>query len=166
MHRLQQKLCVFGHSQQRKTKWRALNAKFLGKFNQNTKKQSAIGLLNSRFPITWFGWLGSTSCFTPSWTRSARSCSLRTGASTPTGGTPTTSSSSGKCGTCRCTSGACDTSTSQSSGRWATAGDWKGFFKPHSHPNGFYCGHQCSWTLTPANSIQVSIIQSDNCNWK
>ena len=28
--------------------------------------------------------------------------------------------------------------------------------------NGFYWGHQCSWTLTPANNIQVSIMQSDN----
>ena len=35
------------------------------------------------------------------------------------------------------------------------------FFKPHSHPNGFYWGHQCSWTLTPANSLQVTIMQSD-----
>ena len=25
-----------------------------------------------------------------------------------------------------------------------------GFIKPHSHPNGFYWGHQCTWTLTPA----------------
>ena len=35
------------------------------------------------------------------------------------------------------------------------------FKKPHSHPNGFYWGHQCS-----SNSIQVSIMQSDNCNRK
>ena len=35
-----------------------------------------------------------------------------------------------------------------------------------SHPNGFYWGHQCSWTLTPANSMQVSIMQSENCNRK
>ena len=27
------------------------------------------------------------------------------------------------------------------------------FVDPHSHPNGLYCVHQCSWTLTPANSI-------------
>jgi len=33
----------------------------------------------------------------------------------------------------------------------------KCFLKPHSHPNGFYWGHQCSWTLTPDNSMQVSI---------
>ena len=36
--------------------------------------------------------------------------------------------------------------------------------KPHSQPNGFYWGHQCSWTLTPASSMQVSIMQSDNRN--
>ena len=40
------------------------------------------------------------------------------------------------------------------------------FIKPHSHPNGFYWGQQCSWTLTPANSMQVSIMQFDNCNRK
>ena len=40
------------------------------------------------------------------------------------------------------------------------------FLKPHSHPSGFYWGHQCSWTLTPANSMQVSIMQFDNCNRK
>ena len=38
------------------------------------------------------------------------------------------------------------------------------FLKPHSHPNGFYWGHH--WTLTPANSMQVPIMQSDNCNIK
>ena len=27
-------------------------------------------------------------------------------------------------------------------------------------------GHQCSWTLTPANRMQVSILQFDNCNRK
>ena len=26
--------------------------------------------------------------------------------------------------------------------------------KPHSHPNGFYWGPQCSWTITSANSMQ------------
>ena len=31
---------------------------------------------------------------------------------------------------------------------------------PLSHPNDFYWGHQCSWTLSPANSIQVSNMQS------
>ena len=40
------------------------------------------------------------------------------------------------------------------------------FFKPHYHPYGFYWGHQCSWTLTPANSMQVSIMQFDNFNKK
>ena len=40
------------------------------------------------------------------------------------------------------------------------------FLKPHSHPNCFYWGHQCSWILTPANSMQVSIMQFDNCNRK
>ena len=40
------------------------------------------------------------------------------------------------------------------------------YLKPHSHPNGFYWGHQCSWTLAPANSMQVSIMQFDNCNRK
>ena len=39
------------------------------------------------------------------------------------------------------------------------------FFKRHSHPNGLYWGHQCSWILTPANSMQVSNMQSD-CNRK
>ena len=29
------------------------------------------------------------------------------------------------------------------------------FYQPRSHPNGFYWGQQCSWTLTPANSMQV-----------
>ena len=38
--------------------------------------------------------------------------------------------------------------------------------KPHSHPNGFYWGHQLPRTLTPANSMKVSIMQSDNCNRK
>ena len=28
------------------------------------------------------------------------------------------------------------------------------FFKPLSHPNGFYWGHQSLWTFTPANSMQ------------
>ena len=28
----------------------------------------------------------------------------------------------------------------------------------------FYCDHQCSWTLTPANSMQVSIMQFDDRN--
>ena len=36
----------------------------------------------------------------------------------------------------------------------------------NSQPNSFYWGHQYSWTLTPANSMQVSIMQSDNCNRK
>ena len=31
---------------------------------------------------------------------------------------------------------------------------------PHSHPNGFYWSHQCSLTLTPANSMQVSSSKS------
>ena len=39
-------------------------------------------------------------------------------------------------------------------------------YKLHSHPNGFYCGHQCSWTLTPDNSMQVPIMHSSNCNRK
>ena len=42
---------------------------------------------------------------------------------------------------------------------------WIGFLKPHSHPNGFYWVHQCSWTLT-ANSMQVSIMQFDDHNMK
>ena len=33
-------------------------------------------------------------------------------------------------------------------------------------PYGFYWGHQCSWTLTPANSMQVSNMQSDDSNRK
>ena len=41
------------------------------------------------------------------------------------------------------------------------------FYKPHSHPNGFYWGHQCSLTHTLANSINVSNMQSsDDCNRK
>ena len=36
--------------------------------------------------------------------------------------------------------------------------------KPHSHPNEFYWGHQSSWTLIPAYSMQVSIMQSDDRN--
>ena len=32
------------------------------------------------------------------------------------------------------------------------------FFKPHSHPNAFYWGHR-SRTLTPANTMQVPIMQ-------
>ena len=39
------------------------------------------------------------------------------------------------------------------------------FIKPHSHPNGFfYVTNECSWSLTPANSMQVTIMQSDDCN--
>ena len=38
--------------------------------------------------------------------------------------------------------------------------------KPHSHPNGFNWGHQCSWTLTPAKNMQVSVIQYDDHNRK
>ena len=41
------------------------------------------------------------------------------------------------------------------------------FYKPHSHPNGFYWGHQCSLTHTLANSINVFNMQSsDDCNRK
>ena len=36
--------------------------------------------------------------------------------------------------------------------------------KTYSHPNGFYLGHRCSWTLTQANSVQVSIMQSGDLN--
>ena len=38
------------------------------------------------------------------------------------------------------------------------------FYNPH--PNGFCWGCQCSWTLTPANSMQVSNMQSNDCNRK
>ena len=38
------------------------------------------------------------------------------------------------------------------------------YIKNHSHPNGFSWGHQCSWT--PANSMQVSNMQTDDCNRK
>ena len=38
------------------------------------------------------------------------------------------------------------------------------FIKPQSQLNGFNWGHQCSWTLTPANSMQVSNMQSDDCS--
>ena len=40
------------------------------------------------------------------------------------------------------------------------------FIKSHSHPYGFYWDLQCSWTLIPANSMQVSKMQSDGCNRK
>ena len=30
------------------------------------------------------------------------------------------------------------------------------YITPHSHPNGFNWGHQCLWTLTPGNSMEVS----------
>ena len=40
------------------------------------------------------------------------------------------------------------------------------FFVNNSHRNGFYRDHQCSWTLTPANSMQVSNMQSDERNSK
>ena len=33
------------------------------------------------------------------------------------------------------------------------------FIFTHSHPSGFHWGHQCSWTLTSANSMQVSNIE-------
>ena len=39
------------------------------------------------------------------------------------------------------------------------------FFNSHSHHYGFYWGHQCSWTHTAANSMQVSIIQSQQFNF-
>ena len=38
--------------------------------------------------------------------------------------------------------------------------------KRNYRPNGFYWGHQCSWTFTPANSMQAFIMQSDDCNMK
>ena len=34
-----------------------------------------------------------------------------------------------------------------------------GFLMNHSHPNGFYWGKKCSLSLTPANSMEVSIMQ-------
>ena len=40
------------------------------------------------------------------------------------------------------------------------------FFMPLAHGYDFYWGRQCSWTLTPANSMQVSSMQFDNCNRK
>ena len=40
------------------------------------------------------------------------------------------------------------------------------YMNPHSHPDGFYWGHQCSWTLIPANSMQASNEQSNDCNRK
>ena len=39
-------------------------------------------------------------------------------------------------------------------------------FKPHSYPNDFYWGQQMLMGPTRANSMQVSIKQSDNCNRK
>ena len=38
------------------------------------------------------------------------------------------------------------------------------FYNPNSHPNGFYWRHQHSCTLTPANSMQVPNMLSDDCN--
>ena len=37
---------------------------------------------------------------------------------------------------------------------------------PHFHPNGYNWGHQNSWTLTPANSMQVPNMRSYNHNRK
>ena len=34
------------------------------------------------------------------------------------------------------------------------------------HPNGFYWGHQCSWTFAQANGMEVSNMQSDDCKRK
>ena len=42
----------------------------------------------------------------------------------------------------------------------------KFFLKHNYHHSGFYLGQQCSWTLTPANSMQDSIMQSDDRNRK
>ena len=42
--------------------------------------------------------------------------------------------------------------TQFSSLQWRKPYNLKVFLKPHSHLNGFYWGHQCSWTLTPGNS--------------
>ena len=39
------------------------------------------------------------------------------------------------------------------------------FLKPHSHLNGFYWGHQCSWIAAPANIVQAFKMQSDDLNW-
>ena len=41
---------------------------------------------------------------------------------------------------------------------------WPTIFNPTPNPNGFYWSHQCSWT--PASSMQVSIMQYDDCNRK
>ena len=40
------------------------------------------------------------------------------------------------------------------------------FFNHHSHSSGFYWGQQFLWTLTSANSMQVSNIQSNDHNRK
>ena len=40
------------------------------------------------------------------------------------------------------------------------------FNNPHSQPSGFYWSHECSWTLTSANRMQVSNIQSYDHNRK
>ena len=40
------------------------------------------------------------------------------------------------------------------------------FIISHSHPSAFYWGHQCSWTLTLANSMQASIMETFVCNRK
>ena len=37
-------------------------------------------------------------------------------------------------------------------------------YNPFSHPNDFYWGHQCSWTLIPANSMEVPNMKS--YDWK
>ena len=41
------------------------------------------------------------------------------------------------------------------------AAEWEVQMNPLSH-----WGHQCLWTLTPANSMQVSIMQFDDSNMK
>ena len=33
-------------------------------------------------------------------------------------------------------------------------------FKPHPHPNSFYWAHQCSWTLSSSNNMQVGRLNS------
>ena len=45
---------------------------------------------------------------------------------------------------------------------------WLLFISTSGHTNGFYWNYQyqCSMTLTPANRMQVSIMQSDDHNWK
>ena len=48
---------------------------------------------------------------------------------------------------------------------WPAFGKTWSTFLPHSHPNGFYWSHQCSWTFTPANSIWDTFYNNIWSHW-